>query len=49
MYPHHHDDAENDHIEEFDHAHPSRGEGPTSLDNLHRLHWVTTTSRQPDG
>lgn len=32
------DDAENDHIEEFDHAHPSRG-GPTSLDNLHRLHW----------
>ncbi|WP_394215053.1 HNH endonuclease [Brachybacterium vulturis] len=32
------DDAENDHIEEFDHAHPERG-GPTSLDNLHRLHW----------
>ncbi|MDN5898859.1 MAG: HNH endonuclease [Brachybacterium sp.] len=32
------DDAENDHIEEFDHAHPERG-GPTSIDNLHRLHW----------
>ncbi|HEX7352186.1 HNH endonuclease signature motif containing protein [Brachybacterium sp.] len=32
------DDAENDHIEEFDHAHPARG-GPTSIDNLHRLHW----------
>ncbi|MGP9538560.1 HNH endonuclease [Brachybacterium sp. AOP43-C2-M15] len=32
------DDAENDHIEEFDHVHPARG-GPTSIDNLHRLHW----------
>ena len=32
------DDAENDHIEEFDHQHPERG-GPTSIDNLHRLHW----------
>ncbi len=32
------DGAENDHIEEFDHEHPERG-GPTSLDNLHRLHW----------
>ncbi|PCC35080.1 HNH endonuclease [Brachybacterium alimentarium] len=31
-------DAENDHIEEFDHAHPARG-GPTSIRNLHRLHW----------
>ncbi|WP_226831999.1 DUF222 domain-containing protein [Brachybacterium sp. FME24] len=31
-------DAENDHIEEFDHAHPERG-GPTSIANLHRLDW----------
>ncbi|MGP9680394.1 MULTISPECIES: DUF222 domain-containing protein [unclassified Brachybacterium] len=31
-------DAENDHIEEFDHVHPERG-GPTSIANLHRLHW----------
>lgn len=51
------DDAENDHIEEFDHVHPSRG-GPTSLDNLHRLHWghhdLKTArridpTREPDG
>ena len=51
------DDAENDHIEEFDHAHPARG-GPTSLDNLHRLHWghhdLKTAGRidpvrEPDG
>ena len=32
------DDAETDHIEEFDHADPARG-GPTSLHNLHRLDW----------
>ena len=32
------DDAENDHIEEFDHEHPEQG-GPTSIENLHRLHW----------
>ena len=32
------DDAENDHIEEFDHEHPARG-GPTSVENLHRMHW----------
>ena len=51
------DDAENDHIEEFDHAHPERG-GPTSIDNLHRLHWghhdLKTAKRvdpvrEPDG
>ncbi|WP_087484711.1 HNH endonuclease signature motif containing protein [Brachybacterium massiliense] len=51
------DDAENDHIEEFDHVHPSRG-GPTSLDNLQRLHWghhdLKTAkridpTREPDG
>ncbi|WP_193107513.1 HNH endonuclease signature motif containing protein, partial [Brachybacterium sp. FME24] len=50
-------DAENDHIEEFDHAHPARG-GPTSIANLHRLHWadhdLKTTGRidpvrNPDG
>ena len=51
------DDAENDHIEEFDHAHPERG-GPTSIDNLHRLHWGhhdlktarrVDPEREPDG
>lgn len=51
------DEAENDHIEEFDHRHPDRG-GPTSLDNLHLLHWghhdVKTARRidpvrEPDG
>ena len=51
------DDAENDHIEEFDHSDPSRG-GPTSLENLHRLHWghhdLKTAGRidpvrEPDG
>ena len=51
------DDAENDHIEEFDHADPTRG-GPTDLNNLHRLHWkhhdLKTAGRidpvrEPDG
>jgi len=51
------DDAENDHIEEFDHADPTRG-GPTTLHNLHRLHWkhhdLKTAGRidpvrEPDG
>jgi hypothetical protein len=51
------DDAENDHIEEFDHVHPARG-GPTSIDNLHRLHWGhhdlktakrVDPTREPDG
>lgn len=51
------DDAENDHIEEFDHEHPARG-GPTSIENLHRLHWghhdLKTAGRvdpvrEPDG
>lgn len=51
------DDAENDHIEEFDHTDPARG-GPTSIDNLHRLHWRhhdlktagrVDPSRDPDG
>lgn len=51
------DDAENDHIEEFDHADPTRG-GPTSLGNLHRLDWkhhdLKTAGRidpvrEPDG
>lgn len=51
------DDAENDHIEEFDHADPARG-GPTSLHNLHRLDWrhhdLKTAGRidpvrEPDG
>ncbi|WP_422117605.1 HNH endonuclease [Brachybacterium sp. UNK5269] len=32
------DDAENDHIEEFDHECPARG-GPTEIENLHRLDW----------
>src|SRR5699024_6167017 len=51
------DDAENDHIEEFDHTDPTRG-GPTSLHNLHRLDWrhhdLKTAGRldpvrEPDG
>ena len=51
------DDAETDHLEEFDHADPARG-GPTSLQNLHRLHWghhdLKTAGRidpvrEPDG
>ncbi|MGP5625582.1 HNH endonuclease [Brachybacterium alimentarium] len=50
-------DAENDHIEEFDHSDPQRG-GPTSIENLHRLHWAhhdaktkgrTDPVRNPDG
>lgn len=32
------DDAETDHIHEFDHEDPARG-GPTHLANLHRLHF----------
>ncbi|APX34164.1 hypothetical protein BH708_17260 [Brachybacterium sp. P6-10-X1] len=49
--------AENDHIEEFDHAHPARG-GPTSIANLHRMDWghhsdktrrLIDPERNPDG
>ncbi|MFC5274518.1 hypothetical protein [Brachybacterium sacelli] len=42
--------GQNDHIEEFDHAHPARG-GPTSIDNLHRMdfgHHETKTAKQID-
>lgn len=51
------DDAENDHIIEFDHEHPERG-GLTTIENFHRLHWAhhdlktakrVDPERQPDG